>query len=35
VVRRRLDAGHWAQLTHPDDVAAWIRSFVEEVESGD
>lgn len=33
VRRRVLDAGHWVQLTHPSEVAQWIRSFVEEVES--
>ncbi len=31
--RRTVDAGHWAQLTHPDQVAEWIRSFVTEVEA--
>jgi pimeloyl-ACP methyl ester carboxylesterase len=34
VRRRVIDAGHWVQLTHPDEVAEWIRSFVEEVERG-
>jgi pimeloyl-ACP methyl ester carboxylesterase len=32
--RREIDAGHWVQLTHPDVVADWIRSFVEDVEGG-
>lgn len=33
VQRRLIDASHWAQLTHPDQVAEWIRSFVTEVDA--
>lgn len=31
--RRSIDAHHWAQLTHPDEVARWIEAFVTEVET--
>lgn len=30
--RRSTEATHWAQLTHPDEVAQWIREFVAEIE---
>jgi pimeloyl-ACP methyl ester carboxylesterase len=30
--RRSIDTTHWAQLTHPDEVAQWIREFVAEIE---
>jgi len=34
VVRRRLiETTHWAQLTHPEEVAGWIRSFVRDLEA--
>lgn len=32
--RREIDAGHWVQLTHPDAIAEWIRTFVGQVEGG-
>ena len=31
--RRSIDTTHWAQLTHPDQIAEWIGSFVDEVET--
>ncbi|MGK5498022.1 SDR family oxidoreductase [Streptomyces sp. URMC 125] len=34
LTRRLLPAGHWAPLTHPDRLALWIGSFVEECEAG-
>ncbi len=30
--RHSIDTTHWAQLTHPDEVAQWIREFVAGVE---
>ncbi|GAB3686516.1 alpha/beta fold hydrolase [Angustibacter aerolatus] len=32
--RRHLDAGHWAQLTHPVEVARLVRELVADVEAG-
>ena len=32
--RREIEAGHWVQLTHPEPIAEWIRSFVADVERG-
>jgi pimeloyl-ACP methyl ester carboxylesterase len=34
VRRRTVDAGHWVPLTHPEQIAEMIASFVEEVEAG-
>ncbi len=34
VQRHEIEAGHWVQLTHPDAVAEWIRTFVADVERG-
>ncbi len=32
VWRREIDAEHWVQLSHPDEVAAFIREFVDFIE---
>lgn len=33
--RRDMDAGHWAPLSHPDELAESIAKFVQSVEGGD
>jgi pimeloyl-ACP methyl ester carboxylesterase len=32
--RHEIEAGHWVQLTHPEVVAEWIRTFVADIEHG-
>jgi pimeloyl-ACP methyl ester carboxylesterase len=32
LLRRELSGSHWAQRTHPDQIAAWIASFASEHE---
>lgn len=34
LTRRALDAGHWVPLSHPEQLAGLIATFVEEVEAG-
>lgn len=33
--RREVDAGHWLQISHPQQVAAWAKEFVDFVEGGE
>ncbi|HNC03838.1 MAG TPA: alpha/beta hydrolase, partial [Agitococcus sp.] len=29
VWRHEIDAGHWVQRSHPDEISAYIREFVD------